>query len=285
MGKSHFSSFLIITLVFIGGMQSNTLEAQRYVTTFGVQFKPILYDAFFRTKTIDATANDLSLEISPKSGNVFGMVVRRGLSDFWSFETGINLVTRHYSMRASILDTNLFLEDDFQLLSYDIPVQALIYVRLGEKLFLNASGGFSFGLFPSDVQTFNENLEHTTRRRRLISASLLSNVGFEYRTKKSGYFYLGMSYLLPLNDPFVNNVYAYNRTSLKSREMGVLGLQTNYVTLDLRYFFHEEPNEMTRKKIKERDDRRQKRLFELGFDVEDPDAKKKFRLFKKRKKR
>ncbi len=273
--RISYALFLILSLSIFAEVQ-----AQRYVTTFGIQYKPIFYNQLFRTRVMERSLNNLNLRIEPLKGNVFGMVVRRGLSDTWSFESGINLVTRYYNAQVSENGSGLEgINTDFQLLSYELPAQALVYVRLGENMYLNASGGLSFGIFPSDVQTFNNDFEHYTFRKTLFSASLLSNVGFEYRTKKSGYFYLGASYLLALTNPYVHQV--ANRNT--NQTLGMDGLQTGYFTLDLRYFFHEEPNEMTKKRIKDRDEKRQRRLFEMGFDVEDPDAKKKAKKLRKEK--
>lgn len=76
---------------------------------------------------------------------------------------------------------------------------------------------------------------------------LLANVGFEYRTESRGYFYVGGSYHLPFRNIY-NTFMIYDHNSVS--EQGFLQLNGNYLTIDLKYFFHEEPE---KPKVKEED--------------------------------
>ncbi|MEZ4800838.1 MAG: hypothetical protein R2809_13900, partial [Flavobacteriales bacterium] len=82
-------TFLITSLAY----------AQENVTTFGIQVKPMINSKFFGTGASSVQEGDLTVSNNPQLGWNLGAVVRRGLTKNWSFETGINIVSRYYQMR------------------------------------------------------------------------------------------------------------------------------------------------------------------------------------------
>ena len=77
-----------------------------------------------------------------------------------------------------------------------------------------------------------------------IIPSLIANIGWEYRTDKSGYIYLGASYHRPFSH-MAKEVILYNGNSRFERVE--LNLSGNYITVDIRYFFHEDAEKKKRK--------------------------------------
>lgn len=186
------------------------------------------------------------MTVRPRVGFNFGMVMRQGFTDVFSLETGIHLVRRNYEVTTFDSDYHLTMENKFAFMGYEIPVQGLIYVRLGEKMWMNGSGGVSFDSYPSNVFSTSDeqidsvsfDLELSTRRRHWMQISLLANYGFEYRTKSKGWYYLGVSYHRPFSD--IGKTFAeYTRDGVPHNL--VYNLSGSYLTIDLRYFFHEKP--------------------------------------------
>lgn len=220
--------------------------------TAGFQFRPIIASEFLGAKEATATDQIFTCTISPKMGYSFGMIIRRGITRAISIETGINYFKRNFYMTSS--DDSLRITDrsDFGIVSYEIPLQALVYVRLGERLYMNNSLGVSANWYASDVHSIgNDNRfsQYTQLHRTFLNPSLLANIGFEYRTRKAGFFYIGAS----LDRPF--SYFATTRAMYDSNVVGkdyrlLLRLNTATLTLDLRYFFHEQPikKSNTRKK-------------------------------------
>ena len=70
-------------------------------------------------------------------------------------------------------------------MSYEIPIQGLIYIRLSEDLYMNTSLGIAVNWYASDVRSVGPNgiLVQTSERAQWANFSLLANIGFEYRTK------------------------------------------------------------------------------------------------------
>ncbi len=240
-------AILLYSLTVICFFFSESARGQQYVTTFGIQYKPIIPSAFFRNDGFENEINNINVKLDAKTGSSFGMVIRRGLNKRFSFEGGINLVTRKYNLVATAYDTNLVFEQEFKWMSYEIPLQTLVFIRLGEKLFLNAASGLSLTFFPSDIQGFDRDFYQRTFRYRWVKPALTANLGLEWRTNFSGYFYLGASYLQPFSNMAQTQV-RYENHVPKTRVID--SFKGNYLTLDLRYFFHENPNSVTKTKLR-----------------------------------
>jgi hypothetical protein len=112
---------------------------------------------------------------------------------------------------------------------------------------MNASGGVSFDTYPSNAFSTNDavvdtlvlDIEQRTFRRSWVQMAVLANYGFEYRTKDKGYWYLGASYHRPFSDMATTEV-TYLRNTVP--EVVLADLSGSYLTVDLRYFFHEDPD-------------------------------------------
>ncbi|MFT7613876.1 MAG: hypothetical protein ACI9J3_002856 [Parvicellaceae bacterium] len=238
--------------------------AQKNVTTFGIQFKPIIpiqtfVDGPFEFTNALSTPTGLdsiySGSMSSKAGYSFGMVIRTGLTKMITIETGINYVRRNYrlDMSKQIGTTIESEQTEFGFVSYSIPVQALIFIKLSENIFMNASTGVSADGYASGTLSYgaNFNLEQLSWPHSRIGASYLANLGFELRTKESGYFYLGASYKSPFGLMAVTRA-KWRNAAIDHSHYYYLGGQ--YLTLDLRYFFHEDPATKKKKKKKKKDE-------------------------------
>ena len=234
-------------------LSSIAVMAQKNVTTFGVQLKPVIPLSFIGTSEETIIDNSTSFTLSPRSGYSFGMVARHGFTKMFSIESGINFTTRNFDL--SIQDGSFTGDSDIKFVTYDIPLLALLYVQLGDQLFMNAAFGASISFLPSDWETSDTYFRHSSFRTEWIIPSMLANVGFEYRTYDKGYFYLGASYHQPFRDFTTTNVGYYNEANNVNNIDGYdafanFNLDGSYLTLDLRYFFHEDPIRKTKRKKK-----------------------------------
>ena len=232
------ASLLFLLVALIGECFS-----QENIFTAGFQYKPIFASSFLSTGTKNISQNGIDCSVSQKFGYCVGMVLRRGLTKKISLESGINYVKRNYSL--SITDTTFTGKSDFTIIGYEIPLQGLIFIRLGEKLFMNAAGGLSCDMYPSNIATAGTYFKHHSTRYATFQSSVLANLGYEYRTVKNGYFYLGASYHLPFTY-FYQSAFDYTPRN----EIASMKLRGNYLTLDFRYFFHEDPLKPKKQKKK-----------------------------------
>jgi hypothetical protein len=241
---------IVCCIVFFLLSFSNTcLLAQEKIITAGFQFKPIFSSDFFNTGPQNQVNNGVDFTIKPKSGYCAGMVIRKGITNTVSMETGINFVKRNYAL--TIKNSELNETTDFGIVSYEIPLQGLVFIQLSDYIFMDVALGLSLDFYPSDIRTNDSYFEHYSARRSWFAPSVLANVGWEYRTEKSGYFYLGASYHKPFNYTFYSYLlYPERAVPTAQAEMK---LQGNYLTADIRYFFPASPER--KKKIRKADRR------------------------------
>ena len=221
------------------------LQAQKNVTTVGLQFKPIFPLNFLGTGETSNLDLDVKFTVGLKSGFAGGMVIRRGLSDLLSIESGINYVKRNYDLK--IQDKDFEHNASFRIIGYEIPASLLVYIQLSEKLYMNVSMGGSLDMFASAVQIYDTVFNQVALRNRVMQGAVIANLGWEWRTEKSGYIYLGASYHRPFNFIYLSKTQYYATDPDASTAIELLG---NYLTLDLRYFFHEDPETKKQRRAK-----------------------------------
>jgi hypothetical protein len=237
------------SLFFVLCLCGSSIFAQLNVLTAGFQIKPLFSSKFFNTGPQSLLGDSgVSFTLKPSSGYCFGMIIRYGISNSVSIESGINYVKRTYSLTIDDSLTSFSGNSEFRIIGYEIPISGLVFIPLSEKIFMDASLGTSLDFFPSDVQSSDDYFKHLGTRRNWIFLSVLANLGWEYRTEKSGYFYLGASYHRPFSDIYRSTVGYYrnmNNTYTTGQQFLLSG---NYLTFDIRYFFHEDPLKKQAKK-------------------------------------
>jgi hypothetical protein len=229
--------FILISFCFL----QLVVVAQKGQTTLGLQLKPMFASKFFETGPQRFISDSLDATLFQKLGWNTGVVIRKGINDMWSIESGISMVQRNfelkfYSQRYQIEDVL-----KYKMVGYEIPVQALIYVQLSPKWYINGSGGVALDFYPSNLYKTGSVLKDTlyvdayakTFRTRWAMLAATANLGFEYRTKDYGYFYFGASYHRPMGDIALTQLRVESKGAGNDLWMPIGG---TYLTLDLRYF-------------------------------------------------
>jgi hypothetical protein len=241
MGHRNTYLFLVLIgcLLHVTNYSQKKTQKQKSLTdySFGAQLKPIIPVNYFGMRPIRLEDTLVGIDIKSRPSYSMGMVLRRNFTDLISFETGINYVRRNYSIATQeyVRDTTDY--SSFGVVAYEIPIQLLIYIRLSKELYMNVSSGFSLNFFASDVQSSGVNslIQHVSLRSYWSYPSFLSNIGFEWRTKEIGGFYLGASLNSPFRDFLQTKInYYYQNNVYKPYSTALRG---NYFTVDFRYFF------------------------------------------------
>ncbi|MBL4623819.1 MAG: outer membrane beta-barrel protein [Flavobacteriales bacterium] len=233
--------------------------------------KPIIPSNLLRAGdvSISSDRNNLNLKMSQKVGYSFGMIIRMGITQNWTFETGINYTKRNFSV--NLIDEDLQFDEnlDFAVFGYEIPLMAILNIRLGDKVFMNTAFGASVDMYPRYANDFGDatNYYIYTRRQLLYQPSLIANIGWEYRTAKNGILYLGGSFHRPFLPMYMATVGYITDTYTNNTETFLTG---NYLTLDLRYYFHEEPvkrkTRKQRQKEKEEEQKKKDVFYRPGIE-------------------
>lgn len=228
--------FSLITLLLVLPI---LFFSQEKGTTFGFQIKPIIPVDYFNAGPQTVSDSLVEINITPKTGFSFGILIRHNFSKLFALETGISSVRRNYDVTATGLTNSRSDQTDFGFVGYQVPIQGLIYIQLSEKIFMNTTAGVGLDMYPSSIKSMGEKaiLGNLTYRQFWINYSLLANLGFEYRTEEKGVFYIGASFNRPFN-PIAESNYTYNYDGDNNTYLSNL-LNGNYLTLDLRFFFPE----------------------------------------------
>jgi len=235
--RNCFYIFLLALSIF--ALQTANCSAQKRSAIFGIQFKPIFPVGFLGTgkQTVTVDSVNMKFDLALQSGWNFGMVIRKNFTNLLALETGINYVKRKYHLDC--IDEDFEESSEFRIIGYEIPVSLLAYIRIGEYMYMNASLGMSADMYASNVESSGLYHVSLTVRNHTFQAAIIANLGWELRTTKSGYFYFGASLHRPFDYELTTRV-NYKRPP---KEVEVYQpLSGSYLTLDVRYFFPENPN-------------------------------------------
>lgn len=225
---------------------------QKGVTTFGLQYKPIIPNRYIGMFEQNFDALPLEASMKQKYGNVIGGIVRHGLTKGISLETGIKLTQRNFNTFFDVPDSGVAATDDVRLVSYSIPVSGMVFIRLSDQIYMSTSLGAAMTIFLSKVQVLtpipsSNNIFLTEAiYNSKINGAMIADLGFEWRTKKSGTFYIGGSYNLPFTN-IAKFALAYEYTG--GDFVSVQDISGSFATVDVRYYF----NERKEKKVGETD--------------------------------
>jgi hypothetical protein len=240
--KSKLFRALVIATLLVNS-QLLVGQIQKGENIFGIQVSGIIPSSVLNTGEQTLKNDSISFTIGSASGFTIGGMLRHNFSKMFTLETGIHLVSRRYGFNFKHdirRDSTLDIDDNtsVNMISYKIPVQWLLYIRLGDQIYMNALFGISFDFYPSNLTKTREKYAYIIIRESWINAALVASIGFEYRTKKSGYIYIGGSLQYPFSDIAFVRVSYIPKVNEPGNFVNLDGkLSGTYFTIDLRYFF------------------------------------------------
>ncbi len=234
---------LIILTILLFGLNSY-LSAQKKWATFGIHVEPIVPLEMFRIRSSEVIRESVKFTSKPLSGFTLGTHLSVELTPRFSIETGINYVSRNFLL--SVEDGSFTDEINFKADNFEIPLTLTYYVKLSEKLFLGHSIGTSIQLIPSNLYSRNDKKNNTgtttysfnqfSQRKGTIVPIFKGAVGLEYRSKESGYFYVGPVYHL-FAELYQTKLNYYNISTSKQIDNVVTKTIGDYFGIEIRYVF------------------------------------------------
>lgn len=236
-----FFVFLLLFFLSFGVFAQSKVKIPSY---FGLQVRPVFPTRFIGSPILemqntDPEKIDIRSTITQKMGYSFGATVRAGLTKLIALETGINFTQRNFDITMAVPDSSVQGTNDLSFISYDIPVNALFYIRLAEQWYMNASLGVAVAIKPTNVGVLTNprsahEFRHTGYVRSKFGFDLNANIGFEFRTEKSGFFYLGGSGRVPFA-PLFDLVVDYEYQGINNKLYGEV--DGSFLSIDFKYFF------------------------------------------------
>lgn len=207
---------------------------------FGFQTRMIIPSNTIGPNALTLTNDYFTTTIQQQVGYTFGGVVRLGLSELISIETGLNYVQRIYGITMQRTDSNIVAHNTMHFIQYDIPLAAVINVKLSKVVFANASLGIALQNKPSNVgiidhpygihEFFHLGIVDIHKKNAL---DLTASTGFEFRTKKSGVFYIGGTARVAMS-PVFQFVGKYKYVNDARVVYG--NMNGSYLSVDFKYF-------------------------------------------------
>ena len=234
---------IALFLLFFGiitSIRSQVGKESKIPYYFGFQVKPLFPTKFIGESSSFFSNQGFDVTISQKVGVSYGGVVRVALTDLIGIETGINFFQRYYKIDMSIIDSNITASDDFGFIQYDLPINALFNIKLSKKWFMNAAIGASICYKPSNVgaisnpfgkhEFFNIGIVDINDK---VNFDLNGNLGFELRTDRYGFFYLGGCARIP-TEPLFNLLSRYRYGTFEVDNYGPVS--GSFLAIELKYF-------------------------------------------------
>lgn len=220
-------------------------DDERFAITAGVEFRSLQNFSIFNLDSVVLIDPDNNFRgvYELQDGIGFGGVVRIRLTKMWNLESGIYYTRRRYNFRIQDLQGPFVDQNQFRVISYEIPLKGLVYIQLGDQLFMNVALGVAFNFFASDIIRLERNYNFQGYKPAWVRFGVLGNVGFEWRTKESGYFYLGATWHQIPGEIMRTEVNYYRPSTAEDAngQFEHVGRQRDfldgtYFSIDLRYF-------------------------------------------------
>ncbi|NCU32431.1 MAG: hypothetical protein EOM23_05765 [Candidatus Moranbacteria bacterium] len=212
------------------------------MVTFGLQAERLIPSDLFRSSNVRVFSQGVEFTSDPMPGFAYGAHVAFRFNERMALETGINHLVRDYRFTAKEEDFEFPLQ--FTADNFEIPFTFNYNIRLGEKLFIDQSLGFSFQFLPSEFQSrvikrdeldsLIYDMSHISVRNYWVMPAFRGGFGFEYRTENSGSFYIGPVYRLFSTLYFTRIIYEHEDTYVSDLDIKPTG---DYFSIVFRYIF------------------------------------------------
>lgn len=229
--------------MLVGAGFAQNKDDDRFAITAGIEIRSLQNFSIFNLDSVVLIDpdNNFRAVYELTNGLGFGGVVRVRLSRIWNIESGLYYTRRNYRFAIQDLQSDFQDETNLRVVSYEIPMKGLVYIQLGEQLYMNVALGVAMNFFASDVIALERQYNFKGFKPSWLRMGVLGNLGFEYRTEKDGYFYLGATWHQIANEIMRTEVNFFRPAEQgqyvpAGRQRDVL--DGTYFSIDFRYFIN-----------------------------------------------
>lgn len=242
MKRTLFAVFAALLLSPLSGL-AQLDDDERFAITAGVEFRSLQNFPIFNLDSVVLVDpnNNFRGVYELQDGIGFGGVIRMRLSKIWNIESGLYYTRRRYRFDIQDLQQPFEDQNQFRVISYEIPIKGLVYIQLGDQLYMNVAMGVAFNFFASDIIRLERTYNFQGYKPAWMRFGVLGNVGFEWRTEKNGYFYLGATWHQIQGAIMRTEINYYRASEESAGQFEHVGRQRDfldgtYFSIDLRYF-------------------------------------------------
>jgi len=235
--------FNILALLSIA--QSKALKDNRKIekqTIFGIQVSPILPTNFLEKNDYTFQSDTVNYSINSQASFSYGVEIRHYFTYRFAVNTGIMYTKRNIKVDYSSEHTtnNNRLTDttftrDLKFIAFEIPVRASGYVRLSKEIYMSIAGGVNINFYPSDIRVDNVYVQRMgTFGWMFFQLGVSASLGWEYRTKDSGIFFIGGSYQTRFDN--MASILLFEKETIHKADY-YHNITGSYFSIDFKYFF------------------------------------------------
>lgn len=243
--KMQFSlPFILFCLILVNFSSSFCQLGEKkelYPIHFGIQSRVVLPSDFLGPTTTLLANEGFKSSLTQTTGFSYGALIRADYTENITVECGINYIQRQFNAKMSYSDSVENVSDTNKLtfINYELPITGIVKIQLAKNIFSLVGLGPSFTYKPTNVALIDlPGGKHTFYHSgsiRKFGIDLNAQAGFELRTKKNGFFYIGGGVKVPTSYLFNwGGKYAQQGSS----ESLIDFQKTNgaFLSIDLRYY-------------------------------------------------
>jgi hypothetical protein len=208
---------------------------------FGLQTKVILPSDFLGPVKTSLSNEGFNSNLTQKIGYSYGAIVRADYTKNITVECGINYVQRQFGAEMNYTDSFVNISDTNNLtfIYYELPITGIVKIQLSKNIYSLVGLGPSFTFKPTNVALIDlpggKHLFYHSGSVKKFGVDLNAQAGFELRTKKSGYFYIGGGVKVPTAYLF-NWGGKYGQQGSSESLIDFEKVNGAFLSIDLRYY-------------------------------------------------
>lgn len=216
-------------------------KKENYPIHFGIQTKLLLPSDFLGPVKTTLSNQGFQSILTQKTGYSYGGLIRADFTKNVTLECGINYIQRQFKAEMSYSDSSVTVNDTNNLtfINYELPITGIVKIQLARNIYSLVGLGPSFTFKPTNVALIDlPGGKHTFYHSgsvKKFGIDLNAQAGFELRTKKSGYFYLGGGVKIPTSYLF-NWGGKYAQQGSSESLIDFQKVNGAFLSIDLRYY-------------------------------------------------
>lgn len=241
--RMQITFFLAVLFVFLLSPTYSQLGEKKelFPIHFGLQTKVILPSDFLGSVKTSLSNEGFNSNLTQKIGYSYGAIVRADYTKNITVECGINYVQRQFGAEMNYTDSFVNISDTNNLtfINYELPITGIVKIQLSKNIYSLVGLGPSFTFKPTNVALIDlpggKHLFYHSGSVKKFGVDLNAQAGFELRTKKSGYFYIGGGVKVPTAYLF-NWGGKYGQQGSSESLIDFEKVNGAFLSIDLRYY-------------------------------------------------
>jgi hypothetical protein len=206
-----------------------------------LQTKVILPSDFLGPVKTSLSNEGFNSNLTQKIGFSYGALIRADYTKNITVECGINYIQRQFGAEMNYTDSVVNINDTNNLtfINYELPITGIVKIQLSKNIYSLVGLGPSFTFKPTNVALIDlpggKHLFYHSGSVKKFGVDLNAQAGFELRTKKSGYFYIGGGVKVPTAYLF-NWGGKYGQQGSSESLIDFEKVNGAFLSIDLRYY-------------------------------------------------